>query len=240
MTTNRHLEQDLTSPLAHPGHTVNRKWWDEVTPVHAASKFYDVEGFLNGKSALDRLELDWLGNVAGKRVLHLQCHFGQSTIEIARRGAAEVVGVDFSPVAIRTAKELSQKTGVADRVRFIETDVLKLDEILNEKFDVIFTSYGVITWLSNLYRWGEVIKKLLVPNGRFVIVEIHPTMMMFEWIDGKIERKFGYFHCENGIELPPSPDYADNSYTSELSTLEWQWTLADVFRSLTRVGRTVK
>lgn len=240
MTPNKHLEHDPEGLLAHPGHSQNREWWDEVTPVHAASAFYDVEGFLNGKSALDRLELDWLGNVAGKRVLHLQCHFGKSTIDIARRGASGVVGVDFSPVAIRTARDLAERAGVADRVRFIECDVLKLDALLDEKFDLVFTSYGVIMWLSSLFRWGEVIKNLLAPGGRFIIIEVHPSMMMFEWENGKIERKYGYFHCEAGITLPPLPDYADNSYTPKATTLEWQYSLADVFRALTRAGMTVK
>lgn len=240
MTTINHLEHDPQGLLAHPGHVLNREWWDEVTPVHAASEFYDVDGFLAGKSALDRLELDWLGNVAGKRVLHLQCHFGKSTIEIARRGAAEVVGVDFSPVAIQTARELTEKAGLADRVRFIECDVLKLDAVLQEKFDLVFTSYGVIFWLSELHRWGQVIANMLLQGGRFVIVECHPVMMMFEDVNGKIERKFNYFHCEEGIVMPPMPDYADRSYVPVNETREWQWTLADVYRSLTRAGLVVK
>ncbi len=258
MSTLNHLENDPRSPLAHPGHALNRAWWDEVMPVHAASEFYDIEGFLQGKSALDRLELDWLGDVAGKRVAHLQCHFGKSTIEIARRGAAQVVGVDFSPVAIKTARELAEKAGVTDRVSFLECDVLELDRHCGsftsfedksgdpqrrdagEKFDVIFTSYGVINWLSDLYRWGEVIRNLLAPGGRFVMVEIHPTMMIFDWENEKIERKYGYFHCEEGVSLPPMPDYADRSYTPKSRTLEWQWSLADVMRALTRAGLTIK
>lgn len=233
-----HLE-NTGGPLAHPGHEMNRAWWDEVTPVHAGSEFYDVDGFLKGKTALDRLELDWLGDVAGKRVLHLQCHFGKSTIEIARRGAVQVVGVDFSPVAIKTARELADKTGLADRVTFIECDVLKLDSVLNEKFDIVFTSYGVINWLSNLHRWAETVAKMLAPSGKFVIVECHPSMMMFEWENGKIERKFGYFHCEAGISLPPMPDYADRNYTPVSKTREWQWSLADMFRVLTKAGLRV-
>ncbi|MBL0062253.1 MAG: methyltransferase domain-containing protein [bacterium] len=233
-----HLE-NTGGPLAHPGHELNRIWWDEVTPVHAGSEFYDMDGFLKGKTALDRLELDWLGDVAGKRVLHLQCHFGKSTIDIARRGAAQVVGVDFSPVAIKTARDLAVKTGVADRVSFIESDVLKLDSVLSEKFDIVFTSYGVLTWLSNLHRWAEIVAKMLSSNGKFVIVECHPTMMMFEWKNGKIEHKFGYFHCEEGIVIPPMPDYADRNYTPVNETREWQWSLADVFRVLTKAGLRV-
>ncbi len=239
-----HLE-NTGGPLAHPGHEMNRAWWDEVTPVHAGSEFYDVDGFLKGKTALDRLELDWLGDVAGKRVLHLQCHFGKSTIDIARRGAAQVVGVDFSPVAIKTARDLADKAGVTDRVSFVECDVLRLDQVfekqnaLDKGFDIVFTSYGVIYWLSNLHRWGEIIAKMLAPNGKFVIVEVHPSVMMFEWENGRIERKFGYFHCEEGLTMPPMPDYADRNFTAVSETREWQWSLADVFRVLTKAGLRV-
>ncbi|MCC6477450.1 class I SAM-dependent methyltransferase [bacterium] len=215
-----------------PEHEPNLKWWDEVTPVHVASRMYDVPAFLEGKTALDRLELEWLGDVRGKSVLHLQCHFGKSTIEIARQGAAKVVGVDFSPVAIKEARKLAELSGVADRVEFIESDVLKLNEVHVEKHDIVFTSWGVITWLSDLNRWGEVISKLLKPDGRFVIVEIHPVFMMYELEEGNIARKFGYFHCEEGVELPPAPDYADKSYVTVNATHEWQWSLADVFRAL--------
>lgn len=239
MTTSNNLDATTAPPLAHPGHAQNRQWWDEVTPVHARSEMYDVAGFLAGKPALDRLESDWLGEVAGRRVLHLQCHFGKSTIELARRGAAAVVGVDFSPVALATARDLAQKAGLADRVTFIESDVLLLDNVLHEQFDIIFTSYGVLGWLSDLYRWGEVVAKLLKPGGRFVIVEIHPTLMMLDWEDGKFSVKYGYFHCAEGLELPPMPDYADNSYLPQAQTREWQWSLADVFRSLKRAGLTV-
>lgn len=235
MSTSKHL-RDKANEMLHPGHELNRAWWDEVTPVHAGSAFYDVAGFLEGRPALDRLELDWLGDVAGKRVLHLQCHFGKSTIDIARRGAAQVVGVDFSPVAIQTARDLAYRAGVTDRVLFVESDVLQLDAVIGETFDIVFTSYGVITWLSNLHRWAEVVAKLLAPGGKFVIVEIHPALMMFDWENGRIERKYGYFHCEEGLSLPPMPDYADRSYTPANETREWQWSLADVFRVLTRAG----
>ncbi|MBK6766791.1 MAG: hypothetical protein IPG71_10880 [bacterium] len=84
------------------------------------------------------------------------------------------------------------------------------------------------------------IAKLLAPQGRFVILEIHPALMMFDWENESLTRKYGYFHCEEGLALPPTPDYADRSYTPKAETREWQWTLADVFRSLTRAGLRVK
>ncbi|MBK6766790.1 MAG: class I SAM-dependent methyltransferase [bacterium] len=154
LTMDNHLGLPHATDL-HPGHDLNRRWWDEVTPIHAGSAFYDVEGFLAGQPALDRLETDWLGNVAGKRVLHLQCHFGKSSIEIARRGAASVVGLDFSPVAIATAREVASNAGLSDRVTFVEADVLRADSVLHEQFDVIFTSYGVIGGFRTWAAGGE-------------------------------------------------------------------------------------
>ena len=95
----------------NPDHAINRHWWEEVTPVHVESAFYDVEGFLRGNSTLGHVERRALGEVSGKRLLHLQCHFGMDTLSWARLGA-EVVGIDFSPAAVRQAAYLARRTGL--------------------------------------------------------------------------------------------------------------------------------
>jgi SAM-dependent methyltransferase len=220
-------------------HQLNKTWWNEVTPVHAASEFYDVKGFLAGASALDPLELEGLGDVAGKSVLHLQCHFGMSTIEIARRGAAKVVGVDLSDISIRTAEDLARQAGLDDRTGFVCCDVLELDKHLSGQFDIVFTSYGVITWLCDLMKWGEIVAHFLKPGGRFFILEIHPALMMFDWQEGEIRRLFGYFHGSEGFISTGDADYADNSYLPKHNAIEWQWSFADVFHALTRAGLTL-
>ena len=137
---------------------VNKEAWNKKTPVHFASEFYDNEAFIAGKNSLNSIELALLGDVKEKRILHLQCHFGQDSISLARMGA-EVTGVDLSDVSIKIANELAEKTDTS--VRFIECDLYSLDQVLNEQFDIVFTSYGTIGWLPDMDRWADVVSKFL-------------------------------------------------------------------------------
>lgn len=237
MTSSNNYPPESVSAL--PPHQTNQQWWDEVTPVHLRSDFYDVASFLNGACRLDALELTGLGDLTGKSVLHLQCHFGLSTIELVRQGAARAIGVDFSPVAIKAARELAEQTGTADRVAFIGCDVLELERHLDERFDLVFASYGVITWISDLSRWAKVAARCLKPEGRFFLAEIHPTSMLFD--NHRAERivKYGYFHDPEGEYLGDDPDYSDPSYKPTTVTREWQWSLADIFQALTFAGLAI-
>ncbi len=98
----------------------NRRHWDEVVPYHVASKSYNVDGFKTGASKLKRVEREELGDVRGKSLLHLQCHFGLDTLSWAREGAS-VTGIDFSDQAIETARALAAETGV--EARFLVSDL---------------------------------------------------------------------------------------------------------------------
>jgi len=129
----------------------NKAWWNKATAVHSNSKLYGVEEFKKGKSNLNTIELEELGDVKGKTLLHLQCHFGMGTISWAREGAV-VTGVDLSDESIKLAKKLSDEVGVpAD---FICSDVYNLPEVLDKKFDIVFTSYGVLAWLPDIKKMG--------------------------------------------------------------------------------------
>ena len=119
----------------------NRELWNEITPIHARSAFYDVEGFKKGRSTLDSIELEELGDVSGKSLLHLQCHFGLDTLSWARRGA-KVTGVDFSDEAITQARSLSEETSI--KANFICSNIYDLPDVIEDQFDIIFTSYGIL------------------------------------------------------------------------------------------------
>ena len=147
---------------------INRESWNHRTEVHLKSEFYDLEGFIKGKSSLNPIELNLLGDIAGKRILHLQCHFGQDTISLSRLGA-EVTGVDFSDKAIESAKKIADQTGSS--AKFICCDIYDLPDHLDEKFDIVFTSYGTIGWLPDLDKWAKIVSNYLKPNGTFVFVE---------------------------------------------------------------------
>ena len=150
---------------------INRKSWNAKVEPHLKSDFYFVDEFLNGKTSLNSIELEILGDVSGKEILHLQCHFGQDSISLSRMGA-KVTGIDLSDKAIEAAQDLAQKCGTD--TSFLVSDVYELPKILDKKFDIVYTSYGTIGWLPDLEKWAEVISHFLKPGGKFVFVEFHP------------------------------------------------------------------
>ena len=217
---------------------LNRKYWDALVPVHAASRFYDVEGFRAGASSLHSIETEAVGCVAGKSLLHLQCHFGLDTLSWARLGA-DVVGVDFSAASVAQARELAEATGLASRATFVQHDVLDLRSVLDREFDIVFTSNGTITWLRDLELWARAVVQSLQPDGCFFIVDSHPTAYLFEADkDGRLARQYNYFHRSEPLRLGPHQDYADPDHKT-LAAEEWIWSLSDVFGALEKAGLVV-
>ncbi len=215
---------------------INRYSWNRRTEVHLNSEFYDVPGFLEGKSSLKEIELDLLGDLEGKTVLHLQCHFGQDTISLARMGA-KVTGVDLSDIAINNARKLSQQTGTGRNTEFICCDIYELPTHLDKKFDIVFTSYGTIGWLPDLDKWAGLISNFLKPGGEFVFVEFHPVVWMFDEDFSKIIYK--YFKSEAIIETETSTYTSKND---ELLTenITWNHGLGEVLNHLIKNGLSIK
>jgi SAM-dependent methyltransferase len=174
---------------------INRKLWNDKTDVNFKSDFYDVDSFLAGTSSLKPIELDLLGDIHGKSILHLQCHFGMDTISLSRLGA-HVVGVDFSDNSIEKAKALALKART--KTEFIQSDIYELEEELHDEFDIVFTSYGVLGWLPDMDKWAKIVGRFLKPGGRFVMVEFHPVVWMFSDDFSKIE--YDYFNTGPLIE----------------------------------------
>ena len=212
---------------------INRKAWNEKTTVHKSSEFYGMKEFLAGKSSLKPIELQLLGDITGKKILHLQCHFGQDTISMARMGA-EVTGVDFSDEAIHLARELSQSTGVA--ARFIQSDVYTLPDHHQETYDIVFTTYGVLGWLPDMNRWGEVAAHYVKPGGKLILVEFHPAVWMFD--DDFSELTYSYFNRGPIIETETG-SYADRTADIQPTTIGWNHPLSDVFSSLLAQSMTI-
>ena len=156
---------------------INRQSWNNKVDIHLNSEFYDQQGFLAGNSSLNEIELSLLGDLNGKSALHLQCHFGQDTISLTRLGA-KATGVDLSDKAIDTARKIAIETH--SNASFICCDIYDLPDHLNEQFDLVFTSYGTIGWLPDLNKWATVIAQFLKPQGKFVFVEFHPVVWMFD------------------------------------------------------------
>lgn len=202
----------------------NKESWNKRTEIHIQSKFYDVEGFRKGNNTLQEIELSELGDVSGKSLLHLQCHFGLDTLSWARMGA-KVTGVDLSSTAIDKAKSLTIETGLD--ANFICSDVYSFGDVSQEQFDVVFTSYGVLCWLPDLHKWADIIARSLKPGGTFYIAEFHP---FYDVLSG-----YSYFHCEEP-EIEQEGTYTEND-TGETSTLiTWAHPISEVINALINAG----
>ncbi|SMG28486.1 GNAT family N-acetyltransferase [Sphingobacterium psychroaquaticum] len=212
---------------------VNKESWNKRTAVHIDSDFYNQAAFLQGETSLNNVELELLGDIKGKKILHLQCHFGQDTISLARLGA-QVTGVDLSDKAVEVATELATKTG-ADAT-FIASDVYELPNVLNAQFDIVFTSYGTIGWLPDLDKWAKVISTFLKPQGRLVFVEFHPVVWMFD--DDFQKVGYNYFKDEPIIETTEGT-YADREADLQVTSVTWNHSLSEVMTSLLQNGLSI-
>lgn len=213
---------------------INRKLWNARTIIHFDSDFYSVKEFIKGGSSLQSIELERLGNIEGKKVLHLQCHFGQDSISLSRMGA-KVTAVDLSDQAILKAKQLAQDCG--EDVRFICCDLYNLPNLLDDSFDLVFTSYGVIGWLPDLDRWASVISHFLKPDGRLLLVEFHPVVWIFDPDFQHIQ--YDYFNRETIIETETGT-YTDRDAPIELESVCWNHPTSEVLNSLLSNGLSIK
>jgi SAM-dependent methyltransferase len=209
----------------------NLTLWEELTPVHIRS--YGVERFLAGERWLPLKILEEVGAVQGCSLLHLQCHFGLDSLAWVRQGAL-VTGVDFSPTAIQAAQELSKRAQLP--ARFICSDIYDLDQTLEDKFDIVFTSIGVLCWLKDLKAWAKIIANHLKPGGFFYIMDGHPLLYTFDE-EGQWKFILSYFHNEAPyVWDDQDPDYMDPNYIVKSASYEWQWAVSDIINAIIRAG----
>ncbi len=205
---------------------INKDSWNKRTALHFTSEFYAVKEFIKGGSSLNSIELDLLGDLTDKKVLHLQCHFGQDTISLERLGAT-VTGVDLSNAAIDKATELAQKTN--SNARFICCDLYDLPQHLDEQFDLVFTSYGTIGWLPDIEQWANIVAQFTKSGGRFVMAEFHPVVWMFD--DDFKEVKYNYFN-DGPIVESLDGTYAQKDADLTTDYVTWNHSLSSVIQAL--------
>lgn len=209
---------------------INRALWDEKTKHHVGSAFYDNERFLQGASSLKEIELALTGDVAGKTILHLQCHFGQDTLSLARMGA-KVTGVDFSDEAIKQARLMNEQLGLD--ARFVCSDIYSLPENPDELYDMVFTTYGTIGWLPDMQRWAQIVAGHLKPGSKFVFVDFHPVVWMHNSDFSAVQ--YSYFNREAIVETLDGT-YADRSAEIQMKEVGWNHDLGEVLQSLLNAG----
>ncbi len=223
----------------------NRKLWDAWTKIHLDSEFYDVASFRNGERPIRirDYEREEIGDVAGRTLLHLQCHFGLDTLSWARLGAT-VTGTDFSPEAIAAARRLAAELGLP--ATFICANLYELPAVLDagEGFDVVYTSGGVIGWLPDIDGWAQVVAHFVKPGGMFYIAEGHPVAMAFEnegVQPGELRLQYPYWSHREPISLEAHGSYADpEAPTDELVEHGWDHGLGEIVTGLAREGLRIE
>lgn len=224
-------------------HEDTRRSWNLATHNHNAHKGDQAARLRDGFEPLFPEELELLGLLEGKSLVHLQCNAGQDTLALARKGA-RCTGVDLSDVAIAFARQLSVDSGIA--ATFVESELLAWLASTDERFDVAFSSYGAVPWIRDLDAWATGITRVLQPGGAFVYVEFHPLVWSFDE-ETKLT-KDDYFQREpfvapvadyvaasgSGLTGIPPADVA--TVTNTIEATSWQHSLAEIVEALVRAG----
>jgi SAM-dependent methyltransferase len=212
----------------------NRSLWNQRTAIHKDSSFYDLAGFKGGANSLTPIELNEIGDVKGKALLHLQCHFGMDTMSFSRMGA-KCVGVDLSDAAIKLAKEINDELKL--NAKFICCNVYDTSEYVQEQFDIVFTSYGVVGWLPDLVPWACVVAEKLKPGGFFYMAEFHPVVWMF---DEEFTHIKYYYDNREVIVTENEGTYTDRNADIKGKEYSWNHSISEVLNALINAGLKIE
>ena len=234
------LTQEATDHEA--SFAANQALWDAWTAVHATGDFYDLAGFKAGGVRLRPYEIEMVGDVAGRSLLHLQCHFGIDTLSWARLGA-RVTGADLSPAAIDLARTLADELGFPE-ARFVRSNLYDLPDVLDGAFDVVYTSRGVLGWLPDIRGWARVVAHFLAPGGRFFITEVHPVIQALEDEDvgpGELRLRYPYWEHPEPLVFEVKGTYADrDADIGEKVEHGWDHGLGEIVTALIEAGLTIE
>jgi SAM-dependent methyltransferase len=214
----------------------NRAMWDERVPIHVGSEFYDVDAFRSHPDRIRPFEADEVGDVRGKSLVHLQCHFGLDALSWAHRGA-KATGLDFSQPAIEAARRLAADLDIdAD---FVVSDVYgAVDALGGRQFDIVYTGLGAINWLPDISRWAQVVAALVKPGGFLYLSEFHPILWGFSYQDLTLERD--YFEAEPFVDDEPGSYTDPGAVTVHNQAYEWQHTMGDIVTAIVDAGLTIE
>lgn len=224
--------------------SANQANWDARTPVHLASRFYGLDQDLDPARWFASFEWEDLGELAGRDVLHLQCHLGTETIAFAQRGA-RAVGLDFSEASVAAANGIARKAG--RDVTYVQANVYEAVEALGgRQFDVVYTGKGALCYLPDLDRWAGVVAQLLRPGGRLYIVEFHPLLNSLGPKPGPGEGpelllRHDYLGGGGAVHRDATRTYTDGpAVEGATDSYEWMHGIGEVVGALTGAGLTIR
>lgn len=214
---------------------LNRAHWDALAAVHGQDAYYDKDELVSGRDSLNEYEAAAVGDVTGLDVLHLQCHIGFDSISLARRGA-RVTGVDFSAASLASAAELAERAGVA--LELVQADATALPSTLHGRFDIVYSTIGVLGWIGDVDAWMRSVCSALRPGGRLVLVELHPLVVSIGSLDPLV-MDFPYaFDGPRTFDEPGS--YADaDADVAATATVEYAHSLGEVVTAAIASGLRV-
>ena len=220
---------------------INRRNWDDRAAIHIKDEAggYALKDFLAGADNLHDIEHAEIGDVTGLRIAHLQCHIGIDTLCLARRGAS-LAGLDFSPAALAAARRLQRQTGIA--ADFVEGNVYDARSLLAGDFDMVYSTWGTIGWLPDIFAWAKVVASLLRPGGRLYLLEGHPFLMQLD--EKTPELRIGYdwrTPLDKPIVMNEETTYTgDTAKLANTMTVEWVHPLGDVVNALIAAGMRIE
>lgn len=215
----------------------NRLNWDDRAAIHVKDEAggYRVREFLAGADNLHDIEDAEIGDVKGLRIAHLQCHFGIDTLCLERRGA-RCVGLDFSPVAVAAARDLAARTGL--QTRFVEGNVYAARALLDGDFDLVYSTWGTIGWLPDIFAWAGVVASLLRPGGRLYLLEGHPSLMTLDEKDPRLPPAYDWrTPTDRPLTMSEETTYTgDTARIAHAVTHEWLHPLSDIVNAAIAAG----
>ncbi len=221
---------------------INRRNWDERANVHAQEVLGEdmLARLRAGEDMLLGIEAAELGDISGKRVLHLQCHIGRDTLCLARRGAV-VTGLDFSLTAIEVARRLAEEIGL--NATFIQGRVDQASQLAPGPFDLVFATWGTLCWLPDLRDWAKVIACVLAPNGELYCADAHPGFVVLEEHAGRLVPTFDFQTPPERplefVDAEPTTYMGDPTPMTHRATRVWLHSLSAIFGALIDAGLTI-
>ena len=219
---------------------INRRNWDERAGIHARDTTgdYMLDGFRRGEDALHEIEAEELGDIKGKRVLHLQCHIGLDTLCLVRRGAV-ATGLDFSSVALSVARGLAEETGL--KANFVKGTIDETPKLTPGPFELVFTTWGTICWLPDVKVWADVIASVLAPGGELYFADGHPSFNLLEEKAGRLVPTYDFqTPADRPLEFIDATTYTgDPTIMTHQSTRQWIHSLSAIFGALFDAGLTI-
>lgn len=215
----------------------NKKGWDGLAETHF--KNYHIDKLVAGKPLLNELIKKEVGDVKGKSLVHLLCHIGTDTLSWALMGA-KVAGVDISSKSLKYARKLAEKMKI--EADFIESDIMETGNKINRKFDIVFSSTGVLCWLPDIKVYAQTVRKLLNDNGFLYLYDGHPfrNVMIDEAGESSGNTIQGNYFRKEVWQYDNMGDYTDPDLKIPVNSYEWNWTMGEIITAFCEAGLRIE